>query len=168
MLILSIDPSINRVGWAVHNTENNMMRYGMITSVGETVEEKLSSIKSHLINEVIRHEFIAAVVIEDSFIYFGNHAGKGRVNPQSIRLLSLSVGYIAGVCAGYAPKIEFIAPSAWKGTKSKAATIRECKAQGITWSRNGRSKELPDHVADAIRLGQWFIGKMKKNERQMT
>lgn len=150
-MILCIDPSStpSHIGWAIFSDHT-------LRSCGRQAPP------SRLLAN------IAEAVIERPVIY---PHGK-TPNPNSIVLLAVTVGELAGVLTANGVSVRYVEPRAWKGTLDKDTCCRRA------WSRlrpgneqsvaalfrpesSGKVKGGKDHVLDAIGIGLWAGGRWR-------
>lgn len=155
-MILSIDPSIGNVGFAVWSPDGNLLKYGLIkTSPKKNIASRLHEISSE-IHEICSTNRIRTLVIEQP-PYFT----RKNTNVESLMKLSHAFGAIesAFYLSGGELAIN-VEPNSWKGrgTKKTQTQFLVKSIYHITGVRHD--------VYDAIGIGHWYFSALniRKNK----
>lgn len=141
MKLLSLDPSVNDVGWAYHDTELNEWEGGSIHLKGGNLHLRCAEICTHL-NRFIPDQFIYEKPTFMASI-------KGRVAAQKGYTIDLAFicGYVAARFGVNPFDIIGYTPNQWKGNVPKRATEAKYYRH---FSRTGSPPS--DHEVDATML----------------
>lgn len=146
-MILTVDPSIGNVGYAVWTDEGNLVKYGLIkTDPKKHIAARLQEISEDIYN-ICKGNRIKTLVMEQPPYY----TKKGK-NVSSLMKLSHAFGaieasfYLSG--GELAINVE---PNSWKGngTKKEATQTLVKSVYKVTGVRHD--------VFDAIGIGHWYF-----------
>lgn len=156
MIIMSVDPSINFCGFAIHD-EQGLLAHTLLTP-NKTDEDYVQ--KSRTIFSVIKN------IHNDVFVENGNKdvvivlecpeywkvAGHAARESGSIFKLT----FLCGMIATINDSVVIVTPSGWKGQMSKDVVNRRLRA---TYP-NVNIEKTNHNVVDAIGIGRWYIDKV--------
>ncbi len=149
MLIISIDGSINHIGWCKWHWASftpKPLSIGVFETHGADELAKARYISSHLRNTVLGPTYSPVEYLVIEKVYIANN--RSNRNPQSILKLSMSVGAIVG---SFGDAMPHYAPDHL--TKAKAITL------AASYGFEINKKEC--HSADALSVGHAWVSKMK-------
>lgn len=156
-MILIIDPSINRTGYAVFDMSgsSSIITSGVIRSLGEG-SDRLGSLHQQVKVIIEQHGVTHAVVeIPASYSYSRSQSkwsGKG-MNQAALHILNRAIGAILAALSVADIETVEVAPQQWKGRRGKG--IDKLIAQQQT------GRMVTSDEADAIGLGLWYIATRK-------
>lgn len=137
MRILSIDPSICRIGIAVTKDGTYIESRTFNIEGGDDIIKRLSEITVRIAGIDGDYD-VVLIEMPGQQMRMGDYAIK---NVRSIQLLMMAIGAIAATLL-WRYKVEFVPVQAWKKTKGKTPT------KMIAYSRAGRA--LNEHESDAL------------------
>jgi len=180
MRILFIDPSVKNIGWAVWEhafythkqssciaLESDLACYGLYNtkSEGENRFRELLSFPDYLVSESILFD---RVVIELADWYdFSPERRKGH---DTLKRATQAIADSFHV-NGNNYEIDMLPVSEWKGNQrksvflNKAVFIFKAKKELIITNTSGKLRSFPDHVADAICMGDFYIQRERLRSR---
>jgi hypothetical protein len=150
MRFLSIDPSMNRIGWALYDTQAGGFddlqnwSFGSLNPLGPGRANKLLSIKRFF----CRSETDQLICEMPAF--FESERGRIAAKEGYTNDLALVIGTIYGCI----PNVELFLyrPQTWKGSVSKEITLARFRR------KFGNGKYNPDHdTVDAIMLLRYHV-----------
>lgn len=159
--VLSIDPSINACGWAIHNIKTKkLIEHGLISPKRETTKnEKLSSYLDkarHVMNRIrdMLEEFNDGYGSTQLVTEVPSHFGvAGYLARESGSIYKLT--FVCGMIAALTDDTVCYEPQAWKGQLKKNVCHNRLdkyyKSQKIVIT------ELNHNVADAIGIGYFYL-----------
>jgi Holliday junction resolvasome RuvABC endonuclease subunit len=128
--LLSIDPSLYSLGWALYSATQGAgryddivggaWRYGCIHPKGTTRVEKWSDVLFRLVAQM--GDWAISHLVAEWPAYFAST--RGKIAAQSGHTLELAgmIGYIAGRLSMRPERIALYTPQQWKGSVPKSAT----------------------------------------------
>jgi hypothetical protein len=128
-VILSIDPSTVRVGWATLQVPLDPecahrlgagWRYGSLPLQGDTLPEKMRSLDP-LLEKCGK---ICHLIVEEPQ-FFNSEAGRIAVREGHIIRLAIMLGYIMGRLELWGPNVSMYTPAQWKGMVPKDITRKK-------------------------------------------
>lgn len=173
MEILSIDPSLNHLGWARMKTgfdmgggPNTLVAWGTIKMPTESknweLVKRIASIVAKL-DAIVKDYSVDKVIIEQPESW---GAYKSMASAHSGSLLSLHIltgailmwGLIVAEASRiFAPGAELIKVSKWKGQLPKAVTKKRMEQKyGVEFATSDE--------ADAVGLGDYYLGQLAKEK----
>lgn len=158
MVILSIDSSIAKIGWAAMDDSKpvgaTMLKgSGTLKIPAIGLGEKTQKI-SESIQKLIEDYGAEAAVIEkpEPFTYGRSKRYNRPLNQKSMAKNNIAVGIISAACAGKGLETHFLSAQDWKGSQQKELTIFNVNTLFNTKITKSKHDE-----ADAIKMGQVFI-----------
>ena len=152
MKILSLDVSVNNVGWAVFDTKKQgkeKWSWGTYTLEGFNYDMRLTDLKDRIIEE--GHKDAEHLVIEWPMFYQSTKGMIAAHNNYTIDLAGVCM-YIAGWLRLDHRHYHRITASKWKGQVPKAITARKFfKHFGIPLGK------VSEHAIDATMMLKFFI-----------
>lgn len=165
---LFVDPSVTNVGWAVWEClSKTIYHYGLYKtkSDGEDRFRELLGFPEFLKSKNIAFE---KVVIELADWYdFSPERRKGH---DTLKRATQAIANSFQV-NGNSYEIDMLPVSEWKGNQrksvflNKAVFIFKAKKELIITNTSGKLRSFPDHVADAICMGDFYIQREKLRSR---
>lgn len=160
MKILSLDPSLNNLGYAFFEWKK-LMGHGVIKSKGDTLPEKLVSLTSRF--SLPEFEAVACldiVVIEMApKISYGRSSRNGMpLNMKEMAKLHMATGVLIHHFASKGISVRMVDVLEWKGRQKKETTIENVKYFY-------KLEKVSDHVADAIMIGHWYLSTLNIHSR---
>jgi len=148
MKILAIDPSINNVGFALYDTESEIIRTKIF-------HPKSSGIIMDVCDQILnfyRKEFAISVDVLIAEFPQWENSTRGEISMKQGHLFNLAciVGFLA---AGINSLVKLTpTPKGWKGQTPKVATEHRVKKQF-------GDLNCSEHEYDAIGMIQWYLKK---------
>lgn len=143
MIVLSLDPSVNNVGWAVYDTIQRKWWWGQWKLEANNFQAKCRELALHIELEIGEYDHL---VIEWPTFY---NSAKGHVAAKmgyTIDLAAIAM-YVAGYRKLGPDQLDLVTALEWKGTVTKVVTMKKfMRIFGI------KDHQLSDHVIDAIML----------------
>jgi hypothetical protein len=169
-VILAIDPSTVRVGWATLRLPLQPevlyrlgagWEYGSMELMGDTLADRMRSLEP-LFEEC---GAISHLVVEKP-TFFNSEAGRIAVREGHIIGLSIMLGYIMGKLELWEPNVTMYTPAQWKGMVPKDITRKKFfrtfqDAAGV--DRWGARVTYDHDTIDAIMLLRFFLTRVKMN-----
>lgn len=148
--ILTIDPGLANVGWAVMRGVDMILGYGMITTTSNLpLVSRLKVIREKLVK--VQQKYSCEVVVMEDF-----HGAMAMQN----RKVAMDVAKAHGAIQTLPGRIILISPVSVERNKKRD---REDKKLRVVKRINERfGLKLPNsyhHVADAIQQGEYYYGK---------
>ena len=145
MILVSIDPSINSIGWAfwrIADFKSNLVASGTLRTGAGDEADKCREITLELRKAIFGNKYakVGYVVIERPYLDKKKH----QVNVYNILKLSMSIGAIIGCFQDAKPELVH-------GHVTKAVALAIAKQHDI--------HDPGEHEADAVSLGYHFIQK---------
>jgi Holliday junction resolvasome RuvABC endonuclease subunit len=150
-----IDPSLNHIGYAILNSDNHEIeQYGVFTSKGNTIQNKLYSIFTWL-DSLVTADIRSAVIEKPApFAYSKVSTKAGKViNLSSLQKLCMAVGAMVMFFECKDIEVEFMPAENWKGKMNKE------QVKTITGVSN-------EHAADAYLMASIYDGTLSKPTKQ--
>jgi hypothetical protein len=131
-IILAIDPSTIRVGWATlrlplesHCTHllGAGWHYGSHDVRGNDLPSRMRSLEP-LLDLISQHGHVSHLVVEQP-TFFNSEAGRVAAREGHIIRLSIMLGYIMGRLDLYGPNVTMYTPAQWKGMVPKDITRKK-------------------------------------------
>jgi hypothetical protein len=131
-VILSIDPSTVRVGWATlalplasdcASQLSSGWRYGSWSLRGDDLHSRMRSLEP-LLDRVGQIGHISHLVVEKP-TFFNSEAGRIATREGHIINLSIMLGYIMGRLELWGPNVTMYTPAQWKGMVPKDVTRKK-------------------------------------------
>ena len=141
MVVLSIDPGMAHVGWAVCRKDGLVESGTISTEAHDTIADRLKTILCPLANILEAHS-PDKVLIEDLNLQFGRKIAGRTVNRKALQMYSAAWGAIFSICFYYCSNaVEFVSLKAIKkGFAQKIALdyinkkrINTHEAEAIVW-----------------------------------
>lgn len=155
MVIISIDPSINFCGFAVHEG-NKLITHALLTS-NKSDEDYV--VKSRTVFGQIRG--VANEITEEKIIIlevpeYWKLAGFAARESGSVFKLTFLCGMIASL-----DNVKTVTPSGWKGQQSKDVVNNRLRET----YKDVEIAKLNHNIVDAIGIGRWYIDKYLKDSK---
>lgn len=150
---VTIDPSINNLGYAIFDTKGKVHTFGLITSSKKfSYPEKALAISQALYRVLTEfHHQISYVVVELPEQWIGNRGTKA-VDSEAIQKLYYGTGSIIATLHHLCCQLWYVTPK-WKGQVPKLLTVQRAKQWLI--KQNININKITDHETDAILLGKF-------------
>jgi hypothetical protein len=173
-VILSIDPSVNKLGWAVYHTggTSNDLYGRYVDSDGTTKRcwdyglfepdstRLVTSICRYFLDALqVRHYRITKVVVETP-TFFNSPIGRIAAKQGYTQKLSWINGFIAGYYHLEDGSYFEYPPREWKGTMSKEMT-RSKMMRDFELDPHDRALELSNDTIDAIMILKYYLDEQK-------
>jgi len=162
MILLAIDTSIVRIGYAVFNVGEPIDRLILDSGTRRIPKmnepQKVKRIYSEIKDLIIEHGCQEAVIERpEQFSYQRSTTPWGKSkNLESLRLNNIAVGIIATTCVSEGMNIELVTPEQWKGRQSKEVTrLWVNDKYGLNLQRVNYDQ------SDAIKIGDWWIERQR-------
>jgi len=147
--LLSLDVSVNNVGWATYDTETKKWAWGCWTLCGYNYSMKLTDLKDRIIEE--GHKDVDHLIVEWPMFYQSTKGMIAAHNNYTIDLAGVCM-YIAGWLQLDHRHFHLITASKWKGQVPKAITARKFfRHFGISVGK------VVEHAIDATMMLKFFI-----------
>ncbi len=157
MKILSIDPSVNNVGFVVidlaSKTVQARWQWGMIHPKGNNLQAKLADIVTNL-NHLVKMDEITHLITEWP-TFFGSVAGAIAAEKGYTINLAAVNSYVAGSFGFRGSKWVMITATEWKGSVTKAVTMR--KFLRFFNPKIDFRQAICEHEVDALMMAHWWI-----------
>jgi len=147
--IMSLDPSLNHVGFALYDNKE-LVNYGSINSKGATVPEKIMFILEKLPKPDWTID-VAVIELAPSFTYNRSTQFGRPMNAGAMGKLYMATGALIGHCGKIAGRVELVEVNTWKGKQSKEVTQESARLLYVV--------EVNDHLADEFMMGHFFLSK---------
>ena len=150
---LSIDPSINNLGWAIHH-DKKLYQYGILHPFTKHGEYQVKSFElTEKIKKKIIKEMIDFVVIEtpDHWSIGGFAARESGALPK----LSFICGMICWCCYESNAQVLTVIPRRWKGQMPKEVM----RNRMIVDFPDEPIADMDNNIIDGIGIGVWFVTK---------
>lgn len=159
--VLSIDPSINACGWAIHKIKNKkLVDYGLISPKKETTKtEKLSSYldkaryvmnRIHNLMDDATGEYGIVQLVTEVPAHFGVAGYLARESGSIYKLT-----FVCGMIAALDDNVICYEPQMWKGQLKK--NVCHNRLNKRYESQNIVITDLNHNVADAIGIGYYYL-----------
>lgn len=159
MRILSIDPSVNNVGWALLDLSkpslDDRWRWGLIKPEGRNLQRRISNTADKLDFQIPDIRNIDLFITEWP-AFFGSTRGQIAAQQGYTINLAAVASYLAGFFGFANSKWSTITANEWKGTVTKAVTMRKFMRyfNGMDYDiRIGVS----EHSIDAIMMMHYHV-----------
>jgi len=153
--ILSIDPSISDLGFAIITYEGMVVQSGMVTQHNQrhnypsralSISRELQSVVSSF-----RHPIAHAVIeMPEKWV---SYRATAAMDSEAVQKLYYTVGSIVFALCARSCQVWYVTPKKWKGQVPKKLMVKRDKrcnnAQNITVSK------MTDHEAEAVLLGKF-------------
>jgi len=151
LILLAIDPSIVKSGWAIFDNgvyvASGVIKTKRSTKLSETdnLNTRLSYINIE-ITKIIELYAADAIIIEDQFL---------RVNVKALKTLVASRVCLAmaGIVKGL--RIDYVQPSVWQSYCFGGKKVPNTKIASVAYAATYK-ESITDDEADAICIGVWF------------
>lgn len=159
--VLSLDQSSKTTGWAVFDTNGNLLKYGHYTCRSKDVYKRLVDFRDFLIN-MITDEKISTVIYED--IQLQDNV---QNNVVTYKTLAQVIGVLTELLSEKDIEFSSVFPVSWKkqiGIRSVKRKEQKAEAQNLV--------ELTYHIkatedeADAICIGTYYFKNQEQEEVQ--
>lgn len=171
MNVFSIDPSVNHLGWAVMDIDqdihpvgvaNKVVASGTIEAPEEFKQENLVERLEWMIcaiDDVVTNFCIDAVVIERPESW-GAYKSMASSRSGSLQMLTLLVGALTqwALTQAIAENVKLIKVSQWKGQLPKHITKKRMEQK---YSKKFKT----DHEADAVGIGDYYLGTLNETKK---
>lgn len=151
MLVLSIDPGLSNVGWAIMD-ERDVYEYGLLqTSAKYKLHSRIKQIIRTLRVLLVRYDELEYIVMEDLTF--------GKMVPNQTMMINLAK--VHGALQALPLPIRLV-PAVSLMPKQKERDRRKKKWIAINTIRESFKIDLPykdNHIADAILIGDYFLRK---------
>lgn len=158
MRLLSLDPSLNSVGYAYFEGKE-LKKFGTLKSKGSTLPEKLGSLVTGIPSPPWTGKFLDVAVIElaPSFTYNRSAKYGKSMNQGAMNKMFMATGALVAYLNAVGVQVELIEVHTWKGRGSKETTLSAVKLlYGV---------EANDHTCDAIMMAHFFLSKQGIHRR---
>jgi len=151
---VTIDPSINNLGYAIWDNHNQVHAFGLISCRKKIAYPDKALAVSQALYRVLTefHHQISHVIVELPEQWTGGRGTKA-IDSEAIQKLYYGTGSIVATLHRLCCQIWYVTPKRWKGQVPKHLTVRRAKQwlakQGITVDK------ITDHETDAILLGRF-------------
>ena len=147
MRVLSVDPSITRIGIAFIEDGQYVESHTFKTQETDRIEDRLLAITQHFHALLEQADFsVALIELPGTFVREGMF---GPQNIGSLALLHMSIGTIVGSMSVWKLRVEFCKVAEWKGSDKKIVTQHQV--------RTLTGKKLNTHEADATMMGMRWM-----------
>lgn len=151
MRFLAVDPSINRIGWALFDSQAGKFdvldswNFGAFCPAGQGRLEKLTHVKEYFSRGQADH------LICEMPTFFESERGRIAAKEGYTNTLSLVIGTIYGVM----PNVQLFlyTPQQWKGAVPKRVTMAQFRR---VFSNNGHYNPVHDTI-DAIMMLRYHL-----------
>lgn len=158
MKILSIDPSVNNVGFVVVDlaakSVNDRWQWGMIHPQGNNLQAKLANTVDE-INYAVKIEDITHLITEWP-TFFGSVAGSIAAQKGYTINLAAVNSYLAGSFGFRDNRWIMLTATEWKGSVTKAITMRKFLRFFKGANLDLRST-ISEHEIDALMMAHYWI-----------
>lgn len=153
MKLLTLDPSVNNVGWALFNTLAKTQRtawtFGTWHPVGHNLEMKITDLVQTIGMHIGEFDFLCT----ERPAFFSSERGQIAAHQNYTIDLAAVAYYVAGWYHMDHRRHWAITAAQWKGTVNKQITARRF----FRAFRHIKATELDEHAIDAIMLGRFCI-----------
>ena len=167
-MILSIDPGMNRLGWALWSPKGKLRDYGLVSGrdLGATSWEGTTLKVVGRVARLISSRGVSTIVCEMPE-EFGSRKGKAALASGSVRKLAYLVGAIGGRAQGFGVEFFPVEVMIWKGNVPKEITRKRVLRDWGDRFPGLRSAVLD--ITDAVGVGRWYFsprGRKRIEERR--
>jgi hypothetical protein len=162
-VILSLDPSILHLGWAImrdaiiYDSQKAQERKFVLCDYGTILASKVKKLEFvdrmryvlTELNELVIDSDVECLVIEKPEPW-GSYKSLASSRSGSLEILTILTGALAGWCIGQGLEVRFIKVSQWKGQLPKHMTKKRMERK-----YNVAFKTTDE--ADAVGLGDWYL-----------
>lgn len=163
MYLLSIDPSINSLGWAIFNLENGELEAsGVVHNYipqSQEIEKRIRGIICNLTVAIWRWLKRVRIVIIEKPHMWGAYKSVASAHSGSLLVLHILVGALFWWASDN--KCKLIRVSEWKGQLPKDVTKARMEKKYAKVFKG-------DDEADAVGLGSWYLERQTKKERKVA
>lgn len=163
MIVISIDPSINFTGFAIHDNKE-LIVYKLLTpnkadeeysQKSRTIFTQIREIYNSIISDTDLQSDDNKIVIVLECPEYWKIAGHAARESGSVYKLTFLCGMIATL-----DNVVFTTPSGWKGQQSKDVVNRRLRDV----YPNINIEKMNHNIVDAIGIGKWYIDKYLNRE----
>lgn len=166
-VLISIDPGVNGLGYAVHVC-GQLVDARYLTGLGGMAHpllERLPGLEAHLRASELSASMGVSSVVEIPQVYDSAHQ-KG--DQHDLIRLAIVVGTLLPTLGEIGPVL-LTDPKGWKGQAKKEVTERRARAllseEEINAMTLPKATSLHHNVWDAVGIGQWRLGRLKLEGR---